>query len=167
MPLNAPAWGQSVSKSSTDYKQNHSPLFWRRKNVVSKSWSEGPSSENSNLITISPYRKQYGFLSCSKIRSARVSLGSVLSKVKPLASTRVSLSTTPISTLFICSSSCVVNFTAKPPFRIDKRLPLSCGETRKGGTDKCRPLACPHLGTKCLVVNRDCFRNAAGPPPAR
>ena len=63
-----------------------------------------------------------------------------LSKVIPLTSGRDSGETAPMSTLFICSSSCAVNLTVKPPlFRLINASRLSCGETRKGGTAQVPP----------------------------
>ena len=41
----------------------------------------------------------------------------------------------------------VTSSTERKQRRLLLMFPLSRGETRKGGTDKCRPLACPHLGT--------------------
>ena len=50
-------------------------------------------------------------------------------RIRKAAST--SALTAPMSTLFICSSSCAVSFTAKPPLRF-----WFGGETRKGSTPK-------------------------------
>ena len=74
---------------------------------------------------------------CDVTRSLRER---ALSKVIPLTSGRDSGETAPMSTLFICSSSCAVNLTVKPPlFRLINASRLSCGETRKGGTAQVPP----------------------------
>lgn len=59
---------------------------------------------------------------------------SALSKVIPLTSGRDSAATAPMSTLLICSSSCVVNFTVNLLCRLIERLPLFGGETQQAST---------------------------------
>ena len=79
-------------------------------------------------------KKQYGFLTVCKNREMRSFRESALSKVIPLTSGRDSAATAPMSTLLICSSSCVVNFTVNLLRRLIERLPLFGGETQQAST---------------------------------
>ena len=77
---------------------------------------------------------QYGFLTVCKNRVMRSFRESALSKVIPLTSGRDSAATAPMSTLLICSSFCVVNFTVNLLRRLIERLPLFGGETQQAST---------------------------------
>ena len=109
-------------------------------------------------------QKQYGFLAICKNLVMRSLRERALSKVIPLTSGKDSGATAPMSTLFICSSSCADNLTVKPPsFRLRNASRCPVGKRKKAAPQKCRPLACPHIGTHCLEVNTARFRNDAGP----
>lgn len=82
--------------------------------------------------------------------------GRVRSKAIPLTSASASALTAPMFTLFICSSSCAVSFTAKPPFAF-----WVGGETRKDSTPKSAALwPIPTLGQ---IVSNLFERGNAGP----
>ena len=98
-------------RSKTSCNRSYSPLLCRSRKSVSLSWRDGPLSANSIFTPTPPMQKQYGFLTVCKNREMRSFRESALSKVIPLTSGRDSAATAPMSTLFICSSSCVVNFT--------------------------------------------------------
>ena len=93
-----------------------------------------PLSANSIFTPTPPMQKQYGFLTVCKNREMRSFRESALSKVIPLTSGRDSAATAPMSTLLICSSSCVVNFTVNLLRRLIERLPLFGGETQQAST---------------------------------
>ena len=97
-------------RSKTSCNRSYSPLLCRSRKSVSLSWRDGPLSANSIFTPTPPMQKQYGFLTVCKNREMRSFRESALSKVIPLTSGRDSAATAPMSTLFICSSSCVVNF---------------------------------------------------------
>ena len=98
-------------RSKTSCNRSYSPLLCRSRKSVSLSWRDGPLSANSIFTPTPPMQKQYGFLTVCKNRVMRSFRESALSKVIPLTSGRDSAATAPMSTLLICSSSCVVNFT--------------------------------------------------------
>ena len=98
-------------RSKTSCNRSYSPLLCRSRKSVSLSWRDGPLSANSIFTPTPPMQKQYGFLTVCKNREMRSFRESALSKVIPLTSGRDSAATAPMSTLLICSSSCVVNFT--------------------------------------------------------
>lgn len=116
-------------RSKTSCNRSYSPLLCRSRKSVSLSWRDGPLSANSIFTPTPPMQKQYGFLTVCKNREMRSFRESALSKVIPLTSGRDSAATAPMSTLFICSSSCVVNFTVNLLRRLIERLPLFGGET--------------------------------------
>lgn len=121
-------------RSKTSCNRSYSPLFCRSRKSVSLSWRDGPLSANSIFTPTPPMQKQYGFLTVCKNREMRSFLESALSKVIPLTSGRDSAATAPMSTLLICSSSCVVNFTVNLLHRLIERLPLFGGETQQAST---------------------------------
>ena len=98
-------------RSKTSCNRSYSPLLCRSRKSVSLSWRDGPLSANSIFTPTPPMQKQYGFLTVCKNRVMRSFRESALSKVIPLTSGRDSAATAPMSTLLICSSSSVVNFT--------------------------------------------------------
>lgn len=106
-------------RSKTSCNRSYSPLLCRSRKSVSLSWRDGPLSANSIFTPTPPMQKQYGFLTVCKNREMRSFRESALSKVIPLTSGRDSAATAPMSTLLICSSSCVVNFTVP-------EIPPSC-----------------------------------------
>ena len=111
-------------RSKTSCNRSYSPLLCRSRKSVSLSWRDGPLSANSIFTPTPPMQKQYGFLTVCKNREMRSFRESALSKVIPLTSGRDSAATAPMSTLLICSSSCVVNFTVNLLRRLIERLPL-------------------------------------------
>ena len=121
-------------RSKTSCNRSYSPLLCRSRKSVSLSWRDGPLSANSIFTPTPPMQKQYGFLTVCKNREMRSFRESALSKVIPLTSGRDSAATAPMSTLFICSSSCVVNFTVNLLRRLIERLPLFGGETQQAST---------------------------------
>lgn len=121
-------------RSKTSCNRSYSPLLCRSRKSVSLSWRDGPLSANSIFTPTPPMQKQYGFLTVCKNREMRSFRESTLSKVIPLTSGRDSAATAPMSTLFICSSSCVVNFTVNLLRRLIERLPLFGGETQQAST---------------------------------
>ena len=110
-------------RSKTSCNRSYSPLLCRSRKSVSLSWRDGPLSANSIFTPTPPMQKQYGFLTVCKNREMRSFRESALSKVIPLTSGRDSAATAPMSTLFICSSSCVVNFTVNLLRRLIERPP--------------------------------------------
>ena len=116
-------------RSKTSCNRSYSPLLCRSRKSVSLSWRDGPLSANSIFTPTPPMQKQYGFLTVCKNREMRSFRESALSKVIPLTSGRDSAATAPMSTLLICSSSCVVNFTVNLLRRLIERLPLFGRET--------------------------------------
>ena len=110
-------------RSKTSCNRSYSPLLCRSRKSVSLSFTPTP-----------PMQKQYGFLTVCKNRVMRSFRESALSKVIPLTSGRDSAATAPMSTLLICSSSCVVNFTVNLLRRLIERLPLFGGETQQAST---------------------------------
>ena len=121
-------------RSKTSCNRSYSPLLCRSRKSVSLSWRDGPLSANSIFTPTPPMQKQYGFLTVCKNREMRSFRESALSKVIPLTSGRDSAATAPMSTLLICSSSCVVNFTVNLLRRLIERLPLFGGETQQAST---------------------------------
>ena len=121
-------------RSKTSCNRSYSPLLCRSRKSVSLSWRDGPLSANSIFTPTPPMQKQYGFLTVCKNRVMRSFRESALSKVIPLTSGRDSAATAPMSTLLICSSSCVVNFTVNLLHRLIERLPLFGGETQQAST---------------------------------
>ena len=121
-------------RSKASCNRSYSPLLCRSRKSVSLSWRDGPLSANSIFTPTPPMQKQYGFLTVCKNREMRSFLESALSKVIPLTSGRDSAATAPMSTLLICSSSCVVNFTVNLLRRLIERLPLFGGETQPAST---------------------------------
>ena len=121
-------------RSKTSCNRSYSPLLCRSRKSVSLSWRDGPLSANSIFTPTPPMQKQYGFLTVCKNREMRSFRESALSKVIPLTSGRDSAATAPMSTLLICSSSCVVNFTVNLLCRLIERLPLFGGETQQAST---------------------------------
>ena len=121
-------------RSKTRCNRSYSPLLCRSRKSVSLSWRDGPLSANSIFTPTPPMQKQYGFLTVCKNREMRSFRESALSKVIPLTSGRDSAATAPMSTLLICSSSCVVNFTVNLLRRLIERLPLFGGETQQAST---------------------------------
>ena len=153
-------------RSKTSCNRSYSPLLCRSRKSVSLSWRDGPLSANSIFTPTPPMQKQYGFLTVCKNREMRSFRESALSKVIPLTSGRDSAATAPMSTLFICSSSCADNLTVKPPFQIDKTPPACLvGKRKRAAPPGCRPLASLHLGTKCLEVSKSFFDNEPRPLP--
>ena len=151
-------------RSKTSCNRSYSPLLCRSRKSVSLSWRDGPLSANSIFTPTPPMQKQYGFLTICKNLVMRSLRERALSKVIPLTSGRDSGATAPMSTLFICSSSCADNLTVKPPsFRLRNASRWPVGKRKKAAPQKCRPLACPHIGTHCLDVNTARFRNDTGP----
>ena len=126
-------------RSKTSCNRSYSPLLCRSRKSVSLSWRDGPLSANSIFTPTPPMQKQYGFLTVCKNREMRSFRESALSKVIPLTSGRDSAATAPMSTLLICSSSCVVNFTVNLLHRLIERLPLFGGETQQA-TDTFLPI---------------------------
>ena len=121
---------------------SHSPLFCRIRKAASVSWREGPPSANSIFTPTPPTLKQYGLTARLTNRASRSSRGRVRSKAIPLTSASASALTAPMSTFFICSSSCAVSLTVKPPFAF-----WVGGETRKDSTPKSAALwPVPTLG---------------------
>ena len=121
-------------RSKTSCNRSYSPLLCRSRKSVSLSWRDGPLSANSIFTPTPPMQKQYGFLTVCKNREMRSFRESALSKVIPLTSGRDSAATAPMSTLLICSSSCVVNFTVNLLRRLIERPPLFGGETQQAST---------------------------------
>ena len=121
-------------RSKTSCNRSYSPLFCRSRKSVSVSCKDGPLSANSIFTPIPPMQKQYGFSTACKNRAIRSSRGREVSKIIPLTSGRDSGATAPMSTLLICSSSCVVNFTVNLLRRLIERLPLFGGETQQAST---------------------------------
>ena len=121
-------------RSKTSCSRSYSPLLCRSRKSVSLSWRDGPLSANSIFTPTPPMQKQYGFLTVCKNREMRSFRESALSKVIPLTSGRDSAATAPMSTLLICSSSCVVNFTVNLLRRLIERLPPFGGETQQTST---------------------------------
>ena len=117
-------------RSKTSCNRSYSPLLCRSRKSVSLSWRDGPLSANSIFTPTPPMQKQYGFLTVCKNREMRSFRESALSKVIPLTSGRDSAATAPMSTLLICSSSCVVNFTVN----LLRRLIERGGETQQTST---------------------------------
>ena len=141
-------------RSKTSCNRSYSPLLCRSRKSVSLSWRDGPLSANSIFTPTPPMQKQYGFLTVCKNREMRSFRESALSKVIPLTSGRDSAATAPMSTLLICSSSCVVNFTvnllrrlipapdmtltfSRPISSPFPRMPPSCWPTCKAATSEC------------------------------
>ena len=121
-------------RSKTSCSRSYSPLLCRSRKSVSLSWRDGPLSANSIFTPTPPMQEQYGFLTVCKNREMRSFRESALSKVIPLTSGRDSAATAPMSTLLICSSSCVVNFTVNLLRRLIERLPPFGGETQQTST---------------------------------
>lgn len=131
----APPWDTLSRSSKRAATGSYSPLFCRSRKSVSVSWRDGPLSANSIFTPTPPTQKQYGFVTVCKKRAMRSFRGSALSKAIPLTSGRDSAATAPMSTLFICSSSCVVNLTISLLCRLIKRIPLLFGgETQQAST---------------------------------
>ena len=139
-------------RSKTSCNRSYSPLLCRSRKSVSLSWRDGPLSANSIFTPTPPMQKQYGFLTVCKNRVMRSFRESALSKVIPLTSGRDSAATAPMSTLLICSSFCVVNFTVNLLRRLIERLPLFGGKRNRPAPPGCWPVALLHLGTLCLEV---------------
>lgn len=120
-------------RSKTSCNRSYSPLLCRSRKSVSLSWRDGPLSANSISRQHHRCKSSMDFDSLQN-REMRSFRESALSKVIPLTSGRDSAATAPMSTLLICSSFCVVNFTVNLLRRLIERLPLFGGETQQAST---------------------------------